>query len=266
MFMNQLFYILGVYNTSADIASMFQPVVPVWTVIVAVLVKIEPLPNITKLNGILKVLGILLAVIGAIITTIEMKNEHEKNKETKEKSNSKLTFGYISLLINTFSMGLYAVIQKQYIFNDANSNWRTSPICITAWAYLFGFIAMALASLYYVFTDQIEKFHSISGTSVFPLIYAIFISSALCYMLITWCNMLVSASVVTAFWPLQVLFCVVLAYFLLGEMLTVLEIVGGLLIILALLAVVWSNYREEKEKKAVKTDSDSESEEKLLTN
>ena len=80
MFMNQLFYILGVYNTSADIASMFQPVVPVWTVIIAVLVKIEPLPNITKLNGILKVLGILLAVIGAIITTIEMKRIKKPKK------------------------------------------------------------------------------------------------------------------------------------------------------------------------------------------
>ena len=40
--------------------------------------------------------------------------------------------------------------------------------------------------------------------SVYALIYAIFITSALCYLLITWSNVHLSATIVTAFWPTQV--------------------------------------------------------------
>ena len=65
-------------------------------------------------------------------------------------------------------------------------------------------------------------------------------------MLITWCNMQVNSSFVTACWPLQVLFCAILSYVVLGEVMVALEIVGGLMIIVALLAVTWSNYTEQR--------------------
>jgi len=54
--------------------------------------------------------------------------------------------------------------------------------------------------------------------------------------------MQINSSFVTASWPLQVLFCAILSYVLLGEELVALQIVGGLMIISALLAVTWSNY------------------------
>ncbi len=40
--------------------------------------------------------------------------------------------------------------------------------------------------------------------SAYALVYAIFITSALCYMLITWTNLHLSTTTVTAFWPAQV--------------------------------------------------------------
>lgn len=117
---------------------------------------------------------------------------------------------------------------------------------VTAWSYLFGAMFMALASLYYV--NKPEKFTYFPQEEVYPILYAIFIASGLCYLLISWCNMQISASLVTATWPLQVLFCAILSYFVLGEVLKTLEYVGGVLIVIGLMAVVWSNFSEEEMK------------------
>ena len=40
--------------------------------------------------------------------------------------------------------------------------------------------------------------------SIYALVYAIFVTSCLCYLLLTWANLHLSSAIVTAFWPLQV--------------------------------------------------------------
>jgi drug/metabolite transporter (DMT)-like permease len=241
MFGNQLLYILGVYYTNANIASIFQPAIPVWTALLAIITRIELFPPLKKARGWAKLLGILLAAAGAATMVVD------KIKSGHGKLPKGYGLGYIFLIGNTLSMAVYILLQKKFIFNREESTWKTRPITVTAWSYLFGTIFMALASLYYV--NKPEKFRHFPSEEVYPIIYAIFIASSLCYLLITWCNMQVSASVVTATWPLQVLFCAVLAYFVLGESLTVLEYVGAALIILGLFGVVWANYDEDKERR-----------------
>lgn len=41
----QLLYILGVYWAGPDIASAFQPIIPVWTTILAILTCTERIPS-----------------------------------------------------------------------------------------------------------------------------------------------------------------------------------------------------------------------------
>lgn len=247
IFLGQLSNILGVYYVSPDITSMLQPVVPVWTFIVAAIARVEKLPNIRRFNGILKLLGVLLAVSGAFMLTFGKQKQHKTN-EVKDRNESEafLIFGYLCILYNTISMALLAVLQKKYIFNNVDSRWKSSPFNVVAWSYFFGFLSMAFTSLYYC--KQPEKFLSVNNSTIYVLIYAVFVTSALNYILITWIITKISATLVTAFWPLQVLFCVILANFTIGETLSVLEICGGILTTFSLLAVVWSNYREEKEK------------------
>lgn len=73
MFGNQLLYLLGIYYTNANIASIFQPAIPVWTALLAIIVRIEPFPDFRTLRGWAKSLGILLAAVGAIVMTVEKK-------------------------------------------------------------------------------------------------------------------------------------------------------------------------------------------------
>ena len=246
MFGNQLLYLLGIYYTNANIASIFQPAIPVWTALLAIIVRIEPFPDFRTLRGWAKSLGILLAAVGAIVMTVEKKTGQASDHSGSSSSDSVNFVGYIFLLGNTLSMAVYILLQKKFIFDKEDSCWKTKPVTVTAWSYLFGAMFMALASLYYV--NKPEKFTYFPQEEVYPILYAIFIASGLCYLLISWCNMQISASLVTATWPLQVLFCAILSYFVLGEVLKTLEYVGGVLIVIGLMAVVWSNFSEEKMK------------------
>ena len=246
MFGNQLLYLLGIYYTNANIASIFQPAIPVWTALIAIIVRMEPYPDFSTLRGWGKCLGILLAVAGAIVMTIEKKSGQVADHEGSSSSINIQFVGYIFLLGNTLSMSVYILFQKKFIFDKQDSCWKTKPVNVTAWSYLFGAMFMALASLYYV--NKPEKFTYFPKEEIYPVLYAIFITSVLCYLLISWCNMHLSASLVTATWPLQVLSCAILSYFVLGEVLKTLECLGGVLIAVGLMAVVWSNYVEEKRK------------------
>ena len=228
------------------IASIFQPAIPVWTALLAIIVRIEPFPDFRTLRGWAKSLGILLAAVGAIVMTVEKKTGQASDHSGSSSSGSVNFVGYIFLLGNTLSMAVYILLQKKFIFDKEDSCWKTKPVTVTAWSYLFGAMFMALASLYYV--NKPEKFTYFPQEEVYPILYAIFIASGLCYLLISWCNMQISASLVTATWPLQVLFCAILSYFVLGEVLKTLEYVGGVLIVIGLMAVVWSNFSEEEMK------------------
>ena len=129
---------------------MLQPVVPVWTFIVAAIARAEKLPNIRKSNGILKLLGVLLGVGGAFMLTFGKQKQHKTN-EAKDRNGSEafLIFGYLCIIYNTISMALLTVLQKKYIFDNVDSRWKSPPFNVVAWSYFVGFPSMALASLYY---------------------------------------------------------------------------------------------------------------------
>ena len=243
IFGTQLLYMLGIYYTNANIAATFQPTMPVWTAFLGILARIEPFPDFQTLRGWAKLVGILLAAIGAVVMTTQ-KIAFGPNGD---QSTNGSFHGYIFLIGNTLSMAIYVLLQKRFIFNKDDSPWKTKPVTVTAWSYLFGTVFMALASLYYV--NQPENFTYFPKEKLYPLVYAIFIASGMCYLLISWCNMQISASLVTATWPLQVFFCTILSYFVLGEVLHTLEFIGGATIVLGLMTVVWSNFSENKHHK-----------------
>eukprot|EP00054_Salpingoeca_dolichothecata_P020226 m.127267 g.127267 ORF g.127267 m.127267 type:complete len:344 (+) comp23536_c0_seq2:77-1108(+) len=237
MFGNQLLYILGLYNTTPDIASIYQPAIPVWTALFVIILRVEPFPPLSKLRGWLKILGILAAAGGAVVM-VTSKSDSKKEKNA--------VLGNIFLIGNTVCMGLYVVIQKIFVFNR-DSRWIQYPVHLTAWSYLFGAIFMCIASLYFVGRHETDKF-KLNHYIIAPVFYAVFISSALCYGLITWANKQVSAMVVTAFWPLQVVVTVILSLIVFHQSINAQQIGGAVMIVLALIAVSLSNHMEEKEK------------------
>ena len=241
IFGSPFLYILDIYYANANTASIFQPAISVWTALLAIIVRVEPFPDFRTLRGWAKCLGILLAVAGAMVMMIQ----NISGEATGPRGSSgKIQFwGLTFLLGNTLCTASYIIIQKKFFYEKEGSCWRGKPVTVTTWRTLFGAVFMALASLYCV--KKPEKFTHFPKEEIYPILYATFIASGLCYLLISWCNMQISASFVTATWPLQVLFCAILSYFVLGEVLNTLEYFGGMLIVLGLMAVAWSSYMEE---------------------
>lgn len=72
-------------------------------------------------------------------------------------------------------------------------------------SYVFGALCMAIAAGIRFAMDGNTKVFIIPEETYGGLAYAVLVSSALCYGLITFCNKHVSSLVVTASWPVQVL-------------------------------------------------------------
>ena len=212
MFANQFFYIMGVYYVGASISSVFQPAIPVWTALLAIVTRIEKPPSLRQFYGWAKLIGIIMAVGGAV-NMLTHKITHptsslSSSDITSHSFGSKTVLGIIFLVINTICMAIFLLIQKHYIF-ERSKRWAQYPISVTTWCYLFGALYMGMASFYYVGKcPRSESCHdnpwNIPQQAAIPLVYAIFVAAALCYMLLSWSNKHVSPSVVTAFWPVQV--------------------------------------------------------------
>ena len=155
--------------------------------------------------------------------------------------------GFIHVLCCSFNIA----IQKKYIFSDIKSKWNSCPVYVTAWSMLFGTLFAGAVSLIYI--GQPEKFvNPVQGIAILPLLYSIFITTGLSYTLITWCTSQISASIVAATWPLQVVACAVFAYLLTDEIPNAMQLMGCLTICLAVVMVEWGNNLKEELQHKVK--------------
>lgn len=251
-----LLYILGVFWAGPNPASAIQPIIPVWTAILALVTCTERLPSLLHTHAYLKLLGVLTAAGGAIelvLTTGHTPHGLDTNStipihanSTSAHSNVGLQLvGYVSLFANTMCVAIYVLIQKRFIFNSPTNEWRKHPIYVTAYSYLFGALFMTLASTYYFVTGRAHAY-AITGTSVYTVIYAVFITSGTCSILLMWTTMHLSPTIVTAFWPLQVLVSVVVSYFVTGDQLAPYQYVGAVMLVVALFLVLFANQMEER--------------------
>jgi len=239
MFGNQVLFIYGLYFTSSTVASIFQPLIPVITTAFALLFRIEKF-NCRELYSWLKIWAICTAGGGAVIMV---------TSKGSINTSSQAFYGYLLLLGNTSSMAIFVLLQKKYLYYKDESGRDISvypPITASAWSYGVGALLMGLAAIPYgivrphVFDLNVEF--------VYPLLYAIFISSAMCYGLINWAVSKTSGTVVTSFWPLQVPVSTIESYFVFGEVPLWEEYIGAGFIIIGLIVVCYVKYQQESKK------------------
>jgi drug/metabolite transporter (DMT)-like permease len=180
---------------------------------------------------------------------------------TASASLSNETIGFFLLLGNTICMAVYVLIQKRFIFKSKTSRWKKYPIMVTAWSYGFGAFAMGLSTIYfYQHPDQFV----LPGTAWYALVYAVFITSALCYLLITWANLHLPSTIVTAFWPVQVPVAMITAGIFLHEVIAPLQYIGTALVVCGLFLVIISNHWETKYQEKLDAQKDQQMREKDL--
>jgi drug/metabolite transporter (DMT)-like permease len=269
MYGNQVLFILGLFNAGGDVASMMQPTIPVLAAILAIVFRTEAPPVLciadrggarnrrVVLAGWLRVVGIVLVAAGGTIISYFTQKQtgathahvHAHNRTTCASSSKggSTTVGIIMLFGNCLCCAVYIILQKKYIFNAATplaTKWKFKPVNLTAWTYLFGALFMALHTLSFVWSCP--SVFTINAETLYPLLYAALLSSALAYALITYSNSVLSSSLVTAFWPVQVPVAVILNFYVNGEDLNALQGIGALLISIALLFVCYGSHLLEK--------------------
>eukprot|EP00051_Salpingoeca_urceolata_P035473 m.29793 g.29793 ORF g.29793 m.29793 type:complete len:382 (+) comp9275_c0_seq1:145-1290(+) len=277
MFGGQLSYILGIYFASPDVASIYQPAMPVWATALVLVTGTEPLPPLNAWRGWFKLSGIGLAAGGAVLMAL--------SKQGKTQMQNPL-LGNMCALANTILFAIYLALQKRYLFlpRAKLAFWRDLPVHVTAWSYGFGAFFMILCGLLgFEFNVAFLGFGvggecavpadcnvgnndtsawrnfcdgttcrmktdslTIPSESVGPLVYAVFVTSAINYGLISFANRHASTSTITAFWPLQVLVAVVISYLVFGDTITYMQIGGAVMIAAGLGLVVVSNWLEER--------------------
>jgi len=234
MFGNQVLFIYGLYYTSSTIASIFQPLIPVITCAFALITRIEEF-ECKDFYSWLKVWAICTSGGGAIIMVT-----------AKGTNFSGAFLGYILLFGNTSAMAIYVLLQKKFLFykDEFGKDVRLyPPTTACAWSYGFGALIMALCAIPYGIVRP--TVFELNVQFVYPLIYAIVVTSALCYGLINYATSLTSATVVTAFWPLQVPTSAIESIFVFGEIPVWEEYIGGGFIIIGLFAICYVKYRQE---------------------
>ena len=236
IFVSQVLYLLGVTFIGANFASIFQQLIPVWTTLLTVLVCIEPVPSFKRLSTWLRLVGLVFAVAGAV----EMSLFHSASQFSTDSQYSWL--GFVFFIIEALLKSVYIISQKRFIFEQPENQWRNHSIWVIAWSYLSGSVLISLSSLWYISTPSVFCIPKQQWPS---LAYAILIASCLGYFLLTWTSARTSASVVTAFWPFQVIPCFIASYFINGEMLSPLQYIGAVFVITGLFSVAFGRYLEE---------------------
>jgi drug/metabolite transporter (DMT)-like permease len=234
IFGNQIFFLLGLQLTSPTNAAIMQPLVPVMTTIIALLLRYEP--PLDLLNSALsrwKVFGILSAVGGAIVMMLTS----DSGGSSQSMANPFL--GNILLICNCLAFSLFVLLQKPLL-------GKYPPPVITAWAYLFGSVFVAMISAPY----WIKAESWVSAVSnykvILAILYAAVVSSALAFGLITWANSRVQGVVTTLFQAAQPFSTSMLAWMVFGTMVTPLQILGAVLIIAGLVMVCYAKDQEQR--------------------
>lgn len=205
------------------------------TVIIAVIIRQESLSCIRW--DLLKIGGISLGAVGAGMVLI---SREEAGTDVRN-----LTLAHILLFLNCVFMALYIILQKRFIYNRPNDDprrmrWNPNPISQTTWIYFFAALLKVVVVAIWGFVEP-SVWH-VSTASLYAIAYASIFTSAIAWCLITFANKYLDASVVSAFWPLQVFVAVTLDYFVFDYRLTPLQIAGGLVVILGLLVLLMGDY------------------------
>jgi drug/metabolite transporter (DMT)-like permease len=79
--------------------------------------------------------------------------------------------------------------------------------------------------------------------AVYSLAYTILITSVTCYLCLSWANYHSSPTLVTAFWPVQVVVTMVAAYYITGDVLHSVQYIGVFLIVAGLFGVVYATHK-----------------------
>lgn len=260
IFGNQLLFLIGLGYTNPTYAAALQPAVPVFTFLLAVIMRVERV-NLQSIEGLTKVGGTLICVSGAIFMVLYrgpsligytepvIIPQNEIIDSGQPEPSAWLITGLQNLGLDNFELGvvflignctcmaaflaIQAPVLKKYPAN----------LSVTAYSFFFGVVLMAIVSL---FMTDLSSDWILTESEILAVVYAGIITSAFSYGVISWSNKILGPTLVALYVPLQPAFAAILSQIFLGSPIYLGSIIGGCLIIAGLYTVTWTSYKERR--------------------
>ncbi|KAF3453908.1 hypothetical protein FNV43_RR04349 [Rhamnella rubrinervis] len=247
---NQVFYFIGLKNSTATISCALTNILPAVTFVLAVLFRQET-AEIMKKPGLAKIVGTIICVGGAMLLsfyhghTIGLggSNIHWTYIDTLRDSNSStksnFILGPLFLILSTVGWALWFIIQARLSEKFPAPYTSTALMCFMA-SIECGAIGLLVE-------------HNISGWSLqnpmwlVASLFAGILGSALAFFLTSWSIQRKGPLYASVFSPLLLIIVAILSWALLRETLYVGTAVGSICIVVGLYAVLWGKNREMKQ-------------------
>ncbi|EEF28253.1 protein WALLS ARE THIN 1 [Ricinus communis] len=244
---NQIFYLLGLDNTSPTFASATENAVPAVTFILAALIRLEQV-HLNRKDGLAKVLGTLTSFVGAsVITLYKGPSIYKPNSSPNQSellfsignANAKSwTLGCIASLGHCLCWSSWIVLQAIFLKNFP------APFSVYSFTCFFGSLQLLAVAAYVERDPQTWQVHS--SVELFSLLYAGMVVSGIGFAIQIWVIQRGGPVFVSGYLPLQTMLVAVTASIALGEEFYLGGIIGAALIIAGLYLVVWGKSEESK--------------------
>ncbi|GMI84428.1 Usually multiple acids move in and out Transporters 25 [Hibiscus trionum] len=251
---NQVFYFVGLENTTATVACALNNVLPAATFVLAALCRQEAV-GIKKASGLAKVSGTIICVGGAMLLSFyhghiigigESKihwhyAERMSANDSSGAKGSNFFLGPFLVMASAMAWAIWFIIQGQ-----TSKNFPAPYTCTT----IMCFMASIECTIIGVFSDHKPSAWSLSSPMrLIAALYAGIICNAVAFCVMSWSIQKRGPLYVSVFSPLLLVIVAIVSWALLREKLYVGTVVGSLLIVGGLYAVLWGKDKEEKQMK-----------------
>jgi drug/metabolite transporter (DMT)-like permease len=246
---NQGFYLLGLDNTSPTFASAIQNSVPAITFLMAAVLRIEQV-RLDRKDGISKVLGTILCVVGASVITLYKGPTIYSPTPPTQRVNSPIllslgdasgknwTLGCIFLIGHCLSWAGWLVLQAPILKK------YPARLSFTSYQCFFGVLQFLAIAAFLERDPQAWLIHS--GGELLSVFYAGVVASGIAFAVQIWCIDRGGPVFVAVYQPVQTLVVAIMASLALGEEFYLGGIIGAVLIITGLYFVLWGKNEERK--------------------
>ncbi|GAB2211649.1 hypothetical protein Droror1_Dr00024974 [Drosera rotundifolia] len=249
--LNQVFYFIGLKNSSATISCALGNILPAITFVLAALFGLESV-GIRRRSGQAKILGTLLCVGGAMLLSfyhghvigigksgINWKYSHSATESTISGSKGNFFSGSFLLLTSNLSWAIWFILQAKMGEKFSAPYTTTALMCFMA---TIECVVVAACSQH-----KASQWSLASRIKLVASLYSGVISSALAFCLMSWTIEKKGPLYVSVFSPLLLIIVALLSWALLNEQLYIGTAVGSILIVVGLYVVLWGKKKETKQ-------------------
>ncbi|CAL1404367.1 unnamed protein product [Linum trigynum] len=235
---NQLFYLLGLDNTSPTLASATENAVPSVTFILATLLRLERV-ELNKRDGIAKVVGTLISFIGASVITLYKGPTIYNLLVSSASVPQNWTLGSIFNLGHCLCWSTWIVLQAMVLKK------YPAPFSVYSFTCFFGILQfLGVASFFERDNPQAWQVHSTG--ELLSVLYSGVVVSGIGFGIQIWVIQRGGPVFVSGYLPLQTMLVAVMASIFLSEEFHLGGVIGAILIISGLYMVLWGKSEETK--------------------